>query len=227
MANSSCLLCDQSFKDDRYFSDLIWPNFSSETLCRDCRQKIDFITGDVCEDCGRPSSQKVCQDCQNWRQKYAFLLNNQALVNYNPLMKDYMHYYKFVGDYRLRQAFSEDLKKKFKKIMTGFDLVIPIPISESSMAVRGFNQVTGLFEFAALKMSTDILAVKEKKQTSKLKRQARLKKENLFYLAHNDVAEKSILLLDDVYTTGTTLHQTADVLYMNKAKKVSSITLAR
>ncbi|MGL2319808.1 ComF family protein [Oenococcus oeni] len=54
-----------------------------------------------------------------------------------------------------------------------------------------------------------------------------MKKENLFYLTGSSIENKSVLLLDDVYTTGTTLHQAAAVLYEAGAKKVNSITLAR
>ncbi|WP_235043525.1 ComF family protein [Oenococcus oeni] len=142
-------------------------------------------------------------------------------------MKKFMHQYKFVGDYRLRLVFWKKLSDKFKNTIIKSDFVIPIPISKKTLQIRGFNQVTGLFDFARSRMSTKILQVKPKEQLSKLNRRQRLKKENLFYLTGSSIENKSVLLLDDVYTTGTTLHQTAAVLYEAGAKKVNSITLAR
>ncbi|WP_239646593.1 ComF family protein [Oenococcus oeni] len=121
-------------------------------------------------------------------------------------MKKFMHQYKFVGDYRLRLVFLEKLSDKFKSTITKSDFVIPIPISKKTLQIRGFNQVTGLFDFAKSRMSTKILQVRPKEQLSKLNRRQRLKKENLFYLTGSSIENKSVLLLDDVYTTGTTLH---------------------
>ncbi|OEY82255.1 amidophosphoribosyltransferase [Oenococcus kitaharae] len=138
-----------------------------------------------------------------------------------------MHQYKFVGDYRLRSAFSSELKEKFGKQISQSALVISVPVSRQTMRERGFNQVKGLFAFAEKKMRNDILYVADKKQTSKLDRRDRLNKANLFFLKNKDCAENEIILLDDVYTTGTTLHQAAACLYEAGAKKISTISLAR
>ncbi|MGL2319807.1 hypothetical protein ACFIVR_06345 [Oenococcus oeni] len=73
-----------------------------------------------------------------------------------------MHQYKFVGDYRLRLVFLEKLSDKFKNTIIKSDFVIPIPISKKTLQIRGFNQVTGLFDFARSRMSTKILQVKPK-----------------------------------------------------------------
>ncbi|AZZ61449.1 ComF family protein [Oenococcus sp. UCMA 16435] len=224
---NNCLVCDNLFHDDRCFSDLIWPNLNVNPLCRDCRNKIELLSGKKCEDCGRISAAQVYQDCLYWRKKFDFNLSNRSLICYNDWMKEFMHQYKFVGDYRLRLVFLEKLADKFKKQVVKSDFVIPIPISEKTLKTRGFNQVTGLFDFAKNEMATGILQVKPKEQVSKLNRHQRLEKENLFYLDEVSIKNKSVLLLDDVYTTGMTLHQAAMVLYKAGVKKVTSITLAR
>nr|WP_243465560.1 hypothetical protein [Oenococcus oeni] len=77
-------------------------------------------------------------------------------------MKKFMHQYKFVGDYRLRLVFLEKLSDKFKNTIIKSDFVIPILISKKTLQIRGFNQVTGLFDFARSRMSTKILQVKPK-----------------------------------------------------------------
>lgn len=224
---NNCLVCDNLFNSDHHFSDLIWPNFNNNPLCRECRNKIELLSGEKCEDCGRVTSEKICQDCLYWRKKFDFSLSNRSLICYNDWMKKFMHQYKFVGDYRLRLAFLEKLSDKFKSTIIKSDFVIPIPISKKTLQIRGFNQVTGLFDFAKSRMSTKILQVRPKEQLSKLNRRQRLKKENLFYLTGSSIENKSVLLLDDVYTTGTTLHRAAAILYEAGAKKVNSITLAR
>lgn len=111
---NNCLVCDNLFNSDHHFSDLIWPNFKNNPLCQECRNKIELLSGEKCEDCGRVTSEKICQDCLYWRKKFDFSLSNHSLICYNDWMKKFMHQYKFVGDYRLRLVFWKNCPTNLK-----------------------------------------------------------------------------------------------------------------
>ncbi|KGO19924.1 hypothetical protein Q757_10105 [Oenococcus alcoholitolerans] len=93
---------------------------------------------------------------------------------------------------------------------------------------RGFNQVTGLFSFAEKYIRNDFLILKgEKTQSSKLGRRQRMAKNNPFVCLKSLPENPHIILADDVYTTGATLHHAADTLKKAGAGIIESITLAR
>ncbi|GAA6115487.1 ComF family protein [Apilactobacillus kunkeei] len=91
---------------------------------------------------------------------------NKAIFQYNDAMKDFMHRYKFVGDYQLRMIFQKEIRKKIRKDL----LVVPIPVSAETKINRGFNQVIGFLGDTAY---VDALMVKEKRKVrqSELNRQ--------------------------------------------------------
>ncbi|WP_439425898.1 ComF family protein [Oenococcus alcoholitolerans] len=139
-----------------------------------------------------------------------------------------MRHYKFNGDYRYKDIFREDLKKIFFSRIKRADFFIPIPLSDESQMNRGFNQVTGLFSFAEKYIRNDFLILKgEKTQSSKLGRRQRMAKNNPFVCLKSLPENPHIILADDVYTTGATLHHAADTLKKAGAGIIESITLAR
>ncbi|MGO0155014.1 ComF family protein [Leuconostoc mesenteroides] len=136
-----------------------------------------------------------------------------------------MQQYKFNGDYKLRSIFNRELINLVHH--SGMDLVVAVPVSHHTMMTRGFNQVASLLEGITL---TEVLQVKvtNKIQQSHLNRKARMKREQPFSIINEKmIAGQNILLVDDVYTTGNTLHHAADLLLTHGANSVKSISLAR
>ncbi|WP_234982454.1 ComF family protein [Limosilactobacillus caccae] len=167
----------------------------------------------------------MCIECQQWQQQYGWHLRHYALYEYNEMMKDYMHRYKFLGDYRLRLVFQAELSKLVRA--RAGDLVVPIPITARAWQERGFNQVTGLLVPGTYQ---EVLDAKEKDkpaQSSKTRRE-RLRTPQPFCLPANlDVVGKRVLLVDDVYTTGRTLYHAASLFKQAGCSRVGSVSLAR
>ncbi|WP_190242900.1 ComF family protein [Apilactobacillus kunkeei] len=136
-----------------------------------------------------------------------------------------MHRYKFVGDYQLRMIFQKEIRKKIRKDF----VVVPIPISAETKINRGFNQVIGLL--GDIKY-VEALKVKERRKVrqSALNRQQRIHNKQVFTINYESVPKivnQKVLLLDDIYTTGTTIRHAAEVLKKNGAMQVLGLTLCR
>lgn len=159
-------------------------------------------------------------------KKYGYILTNHSLYKYNSAMKDFMHRYKFQGDYRLRYVFQRQFTDLIRKC--GSDVIIPIPVNSRTMQTRGFNQVSGLIE-NSISIKHLLLAkstVKSVPQSLK-NRQERLKTQQPFLIHHPDfIMNKSVTLVDDIYTTGRTLYHAANLCREAGCRVINSVTLA-
>ena len=117
-------------------------------------------------------------------------------------------------------------------VWTGIQGVIPVPLHEKRYDQRGYNQAELLAE--SIGRETDIPCyphyVKRCRNTLPMKtlsgekRQNNLKK--AFIIGQNDVKLDKVLLVDDIYTTGSTLDAVAKELKRNGVKKVYFLTLS-
>ncbi|MCT0014846.1 ComF family protein [Weissella confusa] len=199
---------------------------SQQPICQDCWGKFTPIIGPTCQECGRASRQETCEDCQVWLGEGYPPLKNQALFKYDAMMHDFFQQYKFRGGYHLRTIFQDALQKRLAEVSV--DMIVPIPVSPDTLAMRGFNQVNGLLEICEI---DDILCcISHNKSVQSLKtRQDRLNAAQPFMcqLGNLDLTGQRICLVDDVYTTGRTLRHAATCLYECGAKQICTITLAR
>ena len=82
-------------------------------------------------------------------------------------MKEYMQRYKFNGDYRLRMVFQREFSKVVNEQKT--DLIVPIPVTSTTMQTRGFNQVIGLLREVSYQPILRTKASSKVAQSSKTK----------------------------------------------------------
>lgn len=221
-----CLLCQQPIHEElNLLQALGVMTLDNAMICAPCRQQFQRITT-ACAGCGRQQvDDTLCHDCRRWQQQGQQLLAHCALYQYNAAMRQYMKTYKFNGDYLLRTVFNHELIQKVHTM--AMDVVVPVPVSDETLLRRGFNQTLGLFEgipYQALLQVTQ----QQKLHQSQRNRAARLKRAQPFAIAvAKDLANQRVLLVDDVYTTGSTLYHAATLLYQLGAKEVKSLSLAR
>ena len=112
------------------------------------------------------------------------------------------------------------------------DALIPIPLHRKRLVKRGYNQAELLAEAVGRKLGVPVYGklVKRVKNTAPLKRQNPQERQNnlkkAFIIMQNDVKLDTIILIDDIYTTGSTVDEVTDVLKRHGVKKVYVITLA-
>ena len=130
---------------------------------------------------------------------------------------------KLMSDFAVRNIGAEEI-----------DMIVPVPLHPVKLRERQFNQSELLAAHLARKINKNVVRDKVKRikytaPQTKLKRDQRLKNvRGAFLVKKNaDFKEKTVLLVDDVLTTGATLHECAKALKDAGAKKVVALALAR
>ncbi|MFE5428485.1 ComF family protein [Peribacillus simplex] len=227
-----CLVCDEGMKRALTWRSLL-KRAEARAICEGCEGKLNRITGETCTMCSRELDREymtsdLCLDCSRWERDGewgGYLSKNISLFHYNEYLKDIIAKYKYRGDYALAEVFAPFLKERLKDMK--FDLVTAIPLSHERLRERGFNQGQALADLIGLHTVETLTRIHTEKQ-SKKSRQERISLPQVFQVMQSDLLEhKSILIIDDIYTTGTTLRHAAKALITAGAKEVSSITLAR
>ena len=200
-------------------------------ICVPCREKLKLLTPPWCMQCGKKlyTDGYLCQDCQRKKHKY---LRGRALYEYESAAPAI---YRF--KYGKRQEYADFFGEEIARFLGNFirqcnpDGLIPVSLHAKRMRHRGYNQAQLIAE--ALSEHTGIpvngVLIGRCKRTKPLKnltgreRQNNLKK--AFKILQNDVKLDTIVIIDDVYTTGSTADAMTQVLQSAGISKVYVLTL--
>jgi competence protein ComFC len=234
-SQAQCLICHEIIQPI-----LGWKAIFSEekelNLCPTCEGKFELIEGEQCRVCSRPFQflderfrhGDMCHDCKRWEEDddwRGYLDSNHSIYLYNDFFKEVMATFKYRGDYVLAIIFTEKIKEFLRKIQP--DLIVPIPLSKERLYERGFNQAEALLNESGLTPTIPLTRIHSEKQ-SKKSRSERIHIPQVFEVDRQiEILGKNILLIDDIYTTGSTLRHAAKLLKESGAERVQSLTLAR
>ena len=206
-------------------------------LCEACLEKIRGNPPPFCEKCGRslPGGEGtyICGECQ----KINYYFNRAgAPCLYEGVIKDCIHLLKYSKKLCLIGPLSQlmvDFAKTYLDI-TSIDLVVPIPLHSVKLREREFNQAELLARRIKASLGTPLISnnlrrIKLRPPQTTLSRKERLVNLEGAFKAKfpNQFRKMSILLIDDVFTTGATANESSKVLLDAGAKKVDVLTLAR
>jgi ComF family protein len=229
------------------FLQLIFPNhcFSCVTIisgdglfCKNCWQKLQFISEPKCEICSYPfeveikTMKPICGSCLKKKPSFDKLI---TIFRYNQIIQKAVTDFKYRDQTFLAEKFAKLLSAKIKKELVEFDLLVAVPLHVNRLKQRKFNQVVLIGRILVNeknKFFPDLLwRIVDKKPQIKLNKEERensLKRAFLVNKSYRSlVKNKTILLLDDVCTTGATLDNCAKELKRRGAKKVIALTIAK
>ncbi|MFH0834532.1 MAG: ComF family protein [Patescibacteria group bacterium] len=202
-----------------------------EWFCESCTQKIVPNAKQFCPVCWRENfGGKVCVRCSSSLDG----LRVAASYQKNPELARAIATLKYKFSENLAQNLGAILARSVvQKNYFGERVIVPIPLHKKRLRWRGFNQAELLARSAAQKLDLPLqdllLRTKNTAQQAKLSRAERLRNlENAFVLKSDfSVRDKTILLVDDVASTATTLLEAAKVLKKAGAREVWGLVLAR
>lgn len=218
-------------------------------LCVDCLAKIPWIRHVECKVCGRD---ETCTDCVRRRDR-AFAAN-RSIVRYDATVKEWLALYKYRGQERLGELFGELIAMAFERELKEFELaqkdiccITYVPLSEQRLDDRGFNQAEVFARCLANKylipVADLLMRTRHTEKQSYKTRAERIHdlqgvfafKENRGgksvekepFVAKSPSPPLNVLLIDDVYTTGSTLEECAKAIRSHMNCTVYGLTLAR
>jgi ComF family protein len=206
-------------------------------LGKNCLQRLNFITKPVCRRCGRPlrlncQAQLICNQCA--AREYYFRKAGAVAV-YEGALREYLAELKYRFRPELGAALGELLVEwiKLHRDFRTIDLIIPVPLHQQKLTLRGYNQAELLARPLGKYLGKQILTevVRREKMTQK---QNNLTKNARFFniqeafrvIRPQMVAEKRVLIIDDILTTGATVSELARVLLRAGALSVDVLTVA-
>lgn len=208
------------------------------TLCLTCWQGIHFIADPMCECCGLPfeyayEGQGLCGDCLRERPPFA---RARAAFCYDEHSKRLILSLKYHDQLHLAPTYGLWLCKAGSGLITGSDLIVPVPLHWRRFIGRRYNQSAVLAQaigkHSGLPMLPDALRrIRPTAPQTGLSREQRKSNVRGAFEAHPKHRErlrgKTVLLIDDVMTTGATLDYCAHALLKGGAVTVNVLTLAR
>jgi ComF family protein len=222
-----CLTCD-----------IILDHHENLPVCPTCFEKIKYITSPLCNCCGIPfsgadKSDHLCGDCTISKPAFSFA---RAVGHYDTTFLEAIHSFKYRG----KIAYGKILGRLMAQYnypainIPDYTLILPVPLHLKRLRERGFNQSVILAREIARRFSTplDFLTLKRyiytEPQINLGKKERELNVRGTFKVTDPErITNQKILLVDDVYTTGSTVKECARLLLKEGASSVAVLTLAR
>ena len=217
-----CTICGESLNPgDKIF------------LCSGCLSQVKRVRGAVCEKCGRPGSRGLCAECRKTRQYYNIA---RAAGVYDGVLKECIHKLKYRRELYLAKTltgFMVDALEEFP-VLGKCDVIVAVPLHRVRQRERGFNQAhllaKGINNVLKVGISSrNLRRVRETTPQTDLPRSARLRNVRGIFgvMDSSEFNGKELLLIDDVYTTGSTVNECSKTLIEAGANRVSILTAAR
>lgn len=204
----------------------------SQYVCPECKEKIVYIREPFCMKCGKAISEgkEYCRDCI--QRPHAFKQGG-AVMDYGSVAGSLFRF-KNKGRKEYAEFFAGEMNMARGDWLRaiGADALVPVPVHKSKLISRGYNQAEVLSrELSKLTgIPTNSTLVKRAKKTIPLKDLSlrdRLKNlKGAFIIGQNDVKLRSIVVIDDIYTTGSTMDEIAKVILSSMDCEVYFLTIA-
>jgi competence protein ComFC len=199
--------------------------------CPSCQSRTVLILPPVCTRCGCVLTRsETCSSCRGNTKSFAML---RSWAEFNGPLRNALHRLKYQNDLGLGETFSKYLLTLFEILAWEVDFILPVPLSPSRKAERGYNQASMLARPLALATGIEYQpgALKKVRETpSQVGLTMSQRRENVcnaFEARMSIVSGKRILLVDDICTSGATIDSCSRALIECGAKEVFAITLAR
>lgn len=207
---------------------------------------INLIYPNVCGICDKICKDDLCKKCEiklNNISKFKIdtyknkkFKRHIYLFKYEGIIKERLINFKFHQKAYIYKSFVNFLIKNEKicRFLKSYDIIIPVPIHYNRKVTRGYNQSALLSKNIAIKLQIDydekvlLKRVNNKPQSTKNKQERKNNVIGVYYIKNKEkIFNKKVLLVDDIYTTGSTVNECAKILKIAGAKAIDVFTVAK
>ena len=202
-------------------------------ICGACLKKIKYVENPRCLKCGKHVYEETVEYCEDCSRVVHFYREGRALYEYKEVSSA-IYRFKYGGRQEYAKVFGEELAYYLGDYIHSLnpDALVPVPMYAGKERRRGYNQATLLAKALgeALQIPVCDKIIKRVKNTKPLKllnpeeRLNNLKK--AFILTENGVKLSTIVIIDDIYTTGSTIDTIAKVFLESGVENIYFVTLA-
>lgn len=227
----------------KYILDLLYParekcnicgRIGTAAACEVCMASLDYLQGITCLHCGKQLNEQysdnICPDCKNGIFYYE---RAYSCFAYSGMGKELIYKLKYEGKIQLSGVIAGLMAERLKNEGLAVDAIVPVPIHENKLKARGFNQSYIIARELGERLKRPVMDCLER--TRETKEQYNLDRAQRYLnivdafsvrLMYNIDKYKNILLVDDIYTTGSTVNECSRVLRISGARHIYVITAA-
>ena len=219
-----CIFCQQ-----------ILPIQGERHCCLECRQDLPWNQGRGCRRCGKPLSTQEEDFCKECKEKERFFIQGFGVFRYEGRVQEALYRFKYGGHGEYGKSLAFLMKPYVEKHLTSLpvQLLIPVPLHPRRQKQRGYNQAEEIGKYIGkilgLPLENKVLIrTKATQPQSKLSPMARWNntKDAFAVLDPLKIKDKFILIIDDIYTTGSTMDACSKTLVEQGAAGVYFLTVS-
>ncbi|MCQ2519280.1 MAG: ComF family protein [Lachnospiraceae bacterium] len=201
-------------------------------ICMECKKKIKYIEGKLCFKCGRPTedSKDYCRECAGHthvfdagRSVFSYETIGESIYRFK-----YMNRPEYAGFYA--EVIATELKYWIEALEA--DGIIPVPLHKNRLKSRGYNQAELISRELSKRINVPVYSdvILRKKDTIPQKKcdknQRIINMKKAFIVNKNGVKLEKVIVVDDIFTTGSTIDSMASELRKSGVEKIYFITVS-
>ncbi len=207
---------------------------SEGLVCTECLSDIRIVTAPYCMKCGKPlrkEEAEYCRDCMCHKHDYD---RGRSLLLYEGRVRASIYRFKYSGRKEYARAYARLAVETFGDFLEEIkpDALVPVPLHRKRYMTRGYNQAQLLADEIGRRIGVPVRSrlIRRIRNTIPQKaldlagRQNNLKK--AFKISQNDVKLDTIIIIDDIYTTGSTIDALSAVLRQAGVKHIFFLTIS-
>ena len=217
----TCPVCDKIIGHDK-------------TICANCISKIHYIGEPRCKKCGKSLNDREAEYCIDCEKNHHLYKCGLAAFLYDDMVSKSIYRFKYHNRRTYAEFYGEAIAKTYGSIIGSWhaDVIIPVPIHEKKLIKRGYNQAgliaKKLGENLGMHVDERVLLrtvnTRPQKEMTKAERKKNL--ENAFKISKDVVKYKKVILVDDIYTTGSTIDECTRALLEAGIQSVYFVSLS-
>ena len=207
---------------------------SAEPICEACKTKVHYVKEPRCKKCGKPiryQEQEYCMDCE---RKHFHYETGRSVWIHKGAVPWSIYQFKYHNRRIFAKFYAEEMYRLYGKNLRewGIDVIVPVPLHPKRRRMRGYNQAEVLAkELSRLSgIPVERHMVKRIRYTDPQKKlDNRERRKNLneaFEVCQTKEMYKKVLIVDDIYTTGSTIDTIAKQLLEKCNKKSWFLTIS-